>query len=77
MSGEHKAELFFEGRYAEAVHRCVEPEIEDFEGRSSVEIRLDDDRLVFEVSSPDLVALRASVNTWTRLVEVAEDGVSG
>lgn len=75
MSGSHAAELVFEDGSLEDVYRCVKPETGDVDGRGSVDVEFDGDHLVFEVRAPDLVSLRAGVNTWLRLVDLAEEAV--
>lgn len=45
------------------------------EGRSEVDVDLSESRLTFDVSAPDLVALRAGVNTWSRFAELAEQSL--
>lgn len=72
MSGNHRAELVLEDDEVDSIYRCVAPEVEDLQGRSSVDVERYEDRLVFDVSAPDLVALRAGINTWSRFVEIAE-----
>lgn len=72
MSGSHRAKLVLEDCDADSIYRCVSPEAGEMEGRTDVELELAGDRLVFELSAPDLVSLRAGVNTWSRFVELAE-----
>ncbi len=72
MSGSHRAKLVLEDDDVESIFRCVSPEVEELEGRSSVDVAFSEGRLVFDVSAPNLVALRAGVNTWSRFVEIAE-----
>lgn len=58
---------------ARTVARAVEPEIGDIDDdRSSVSIRRDGDTVELHVTASDVVALRASLNTWLSLVETAE-----
>ena len=72
----HGAELVFDystPERARLLARSVAQEIDEIEGdrtRATVEVR--DRSVVVEVAADDLVALRAGVNTWTTLVEVAE-----
>lgn len=73
MSGRHRAELVLEGEEVESIHRCIAPEFDEMEGRSTVDVDLSDSRMVLEVSAPDLVSLRAGVNTWSRFAELVED----
>ncbi len=65
---------------ARRVERAVAPEIGDIEGdRTRASLDRDDATLELRVTADDLVALRAGVNTWTTLVEVADaaGGVGG
>lgn len=62
---------------ARIVERSVGVEVGDIDDmRSYATVERDDDAVTVTVSAADLVALRAGVNTWTRLVAVAE-GVAG
>ncbi|MDS0474455.1 KEOPS complex subunit Pcc1 [Natrinema sp. 1APR25-10V2] len=45
-------------------------EIDD--DRSQTTLRRDEERLVLEIDAADAVALRAALNTWFSLVDVAE-----
>jgi len=56
------------------VHAAIAPEVGDIEG-DRTRTRLDRDGATLEVhvDADDLVALRAGLNTWATLVEVAED----
>jgi KEOPS complex subunit Pcc1 len=48
--------------------------MDDVGERSSVRIRLvDDDTLVLEVTATDIPALRAALNTWLRLINIAAE----
>ena len=72
----HAAELVFDystPERARLLARSVAQEvneIEDDRTRATVEAR--DRSVVVEIAADDLVALRAGVNTWATLVEVAE-----
>jgi len=58
---------------ARRVERAVRPEVGDIEGdRTRVAVSRTDDRLDVTVTARDLAALRAGLNTWLTLVDVAE-----
>jgi KEOPS complex subunit Pcc1 len=59
---------------ARRVKRAVAPEIGDIDDdRSSVTLSRDGDTLDVHIVASDVVALRASLNTWLSLVSVAEE----
>jgi KEOPS complex subunit Pcc1 len=72
----HEATLTFsytDERRARLVADAVSVEVGDIaDDRSRATVSRDDARVAVTVRASDLVALRAGVNTWTRLVEVAE-----
>lgn len=58
---------------ARIVERSVRQEVDDIEGdRTSATVSRDGATLTVDVAADDLVALRAGLNTWCTLVEVAE-----
>ncbi|WP_267642784.1 KEOPS complex subunit Pcc1 [Haloarchaeobius amylolyticus] len=58
---------------ARIVERSVAQEVGEIEGdRSTTTLSRTGDTVTVVVEAADLVALRAGVNTWIRLVEVAE-----
>lgn len=58
---------------ARRVERALEPEIGDIDDdRSSVSLQREESVLELHVEASDVVALRASLNTWLSLVGVAE-----
>ncbi|MEF8776072.1 MAG: KEOPS complex subunit Pcc1 [Haloarculaceae archaeon] len=58
---------------ARRVQSAVEPEVGDIQGdRSSTELDREAATLEVVVDAEDLVALRAGLNTWATLVQVAE-----
>ena len=75
----HAAELVFTYDTTEAaglVADAVGQEVGEIEGdRTRVTVRHDGASFVVDVSADDLVALRAGLNTWSTLVEVAERAV--
>lgn len=72
----HTAELCF--RYdtpetAGCVASAVSQELSEIDGdRATARLSLEATQLLIEVDADDLVALRAGLNTWSTLVEVAE-----
>jgi KEOPS complex subunit Pcc1 len=72
----HDAVLVFEyddAERARRVERAIRPEVGDIDGdRSTVSLVRDGDELELTVEATDLVALRAGLNTWCTLVDVAE-----
>lgn len=72
----HDAELVFAYPTAERariVARSARQEVGEIEGeRTRATVARDGPRVVVRVAAEDLVALRAGLNTWTSLVEVAE-----
>ena len=75
----HTAELQFQygsARSAELVATAVGQETDEIDGdRASAAVSHDGSRLTIEIGAADLVALRAGLNTWGTLVEVAEQVV--
>jgi len=71
----HRATFLFETPNASAIHASVGPEEagEEWCGRSAARIRREANTLVLEVEAADLPALRASLNMWLRLVNVADE----
>ena len=74
--GPHEAELVFDyssSERARLLARSVGQEVDEIEGdrtRATVEAR--ERSVVVDIAADDLVALRAGINTWSTLVEVAE-----
>lgn len=73
----HQAVLDFEypdRSHARIVERSVSIEAGDIEGdRTTASVDREDTVLTVTIDAEDLVALRAGVNTWCSLVEVAEE----
>ena len=60
---------------ARRVARSLRPEVRDFRSdRTRATLDRDDGVLRLRLAAADLVALRAGVNTWSTLIEVAERG---
>lgn len=72
----HTASLSFEyadERRARVVADAVTVEQGELEDdRARARISLDDNTVKVTVDASDLVALRAGINSWTRLVDIAE-----
>ncbi|MFC6836580.1 KEOPS complex subunit Pcc1 [Halomarina ordinaria] len=75
-SAPHRVLLEFEYESpdrARLVERCVRQEVGEIAGdRTRATVRRDGATLAVDVVADDLVALRAGLNTWCTLVEVAE-----
>ncbi len=75
----HRASLRFDyldERRARIVARSVGVEVGEIDAdRSGATVERDGDAVVVRVAAADLVALRAGLNTWTRLVSVAERAI--
>ncbi|SFM17697.1 KEOPS complex subunit Pcc1 [Methanolobus profundi] len=64
----------FETPAASSIYRSLRPELESqVTERSSVEMKVEDSCLLLTVSSDDLVAMRSTMNTWLRLIQVASE----
>ncbi|WP_411967996.1 KEOPS complex subunit Pcc1 [Haloferax sp. YSSS75] len=76
MRPAHSASLEFDypdERRARIVERSVAVEVGEIDdARSRARVHRDGRTVVVTVEADDLVALRAGVNTWIRLVETAE-----
>ena len=72
----HAADLAFEYDSADAaalVAGAVRQEVGEIDGgRSTASLERADRRVLVEIRAEDLVALRAGLNTWQTLLEVAE-----
>lgn len=66
-------EFAYDEPVAERVERSVRQEVEEIEGdRTTAAVSRDGGVVRVDVAAEDLVALRAGLNTWCSLVEVAE-----
>jgi KEOPS complex subunit Pcc1 len=76
VTGPHSARLAFDYSSPEAaalVDRSVSQELGEIDGdRATATVDRDGQTVTVTVSADDLTALRAGLNTWTTLVEVAE-----
>ncbi|NYT04767.1 MAG: hypothetical protein GKC04_00110 [Methanomicrobiales archaeon] len=67
----HVATFRIRGAEVPCIYRAILPEIGEM-GRSRVDIACDgEDALVLRVAASDIPALRAAINSWLRLVNVA------
>ncbi len=71
----HTIEVDFElGPAAKPVFEALKPETQALPSeRSKVSLEQSGDRLRLSVVAEDIISLRAAVNTWLRLVKIAED----
>jgi len=73
----HKTRLSFSyetPERARLVERAIAPEIGDIDDdRSETSVERDGEALWVLVEAADLTAMRAAINTWLSLIEVAED----
>lgn len=76
MPRPHATTLVFEyssPRAAAVIARSVEREVGEIEGdRTEAALVREGDTVTVEIEADDVTALRAGLNTWTTLVEVAE-----
>jgi len=72
---EHRAVFRFKDRNAEKIYYAIAPEMAgEVNTRSNAECWLESgDILVLQVMASDVGALRASLNMWLRLVNVAKE----
>jgi len=72
----HEATLIFNYETPEGsrlVERAIKSELNEIDGnRTQATLACDGTSLSISISADDLVALRAGINTWSSLVEVAE-----
>ncbi|ETA67110.1 MAG: complex subunit Pcc1 [Methanolobus sp.] len=64
----------FETPAALRIYRSLKPELESqVTERSSVYMNVENSTLYLEIRSDDLVAMRSTLNTWLRLIQVASE----
>jgi KEOPS complex subunit Pcc1 len=64
----------FKTPVASSIYRSLKPEIESqVTDRSSADMEIKDSSLFLTVRSDDLVAMRSTLNTWLRLIQVASE----
>lgn len=69
------AEFIFETETAETIYRALLPELEDsFSERSEIGLSFKDtNKLILSVKAEDVVSLRSALNTWIRLIQIAQE----
>lgn len=69
------ADFTFETETAEQIYQAVLPELNDnFSERSRIGLTLEDaNLLVLTVKAEDTVSLRSALNTWFRLIQIAQE----
>ncbi len=69
------AEFKFETETAEKIYQAVLPELNDnFSERSRIGLKLENANcLVLTVKAEDAVSLRSALNTWFRLIQIAQE----
>jgi KEOPS complex subunit Pcc1 len=69
------SEFIFETETAETIYRALLPELDDnFSQRSAIGLSLKDaNKLVLTVKAEDVVSLRSALNTWFRLIQIAQE----
>ncbi|MDD2438679.1 MAG: KEOPS complex subunit Pcc1 [Methanosarcinaceae archaeon] len=71
-----KANFVFETEEAKAIYHSVLPELEDnFSERSQIALKLQKEpqSLVLNVWAEDVVSMRSALNTWFRLLQIAQE----
>jgi KEOPS complex subunit Pcc1 len=69
------AEFVFESETAETIYRAVLPELgENFSERSAIDLSLEDiNKLILSIKAQDVISLRSALNTWFRLIQIAQE----
>jgi KEOPS complex subunit Pcc1 len=69
------SEFIFETETAETIYRALLPELDDnFSQRSAIGLSLKDaNKLVLNVKAEDVISLRSALNTWFRLIQIAQE----
>lgn len=80
-SGPHSVELGFEfstTERAETVSAAVRVEVNEVEdSRATASVTRQGPMVMVEIQAADLHALRAGINSWTRLIDTAENTPTG
>jgi KEOPS complex subunit Pcc1 len=64
----------FQTPAASRIYRSLKPELESqVTERSSVYMKVEKSAIFLEIRSDDLVAMRSTLNTWLRLIQVASE----
>jgi len=68
------AEFVFETDDAESIYLAVLPELETpVSDRSVIGMSVNDQNLILNIATDDLVSMRSALNTWFRLVQIAHE----
>jgi KEOPS complex subunit Pcc1 len=69
------AEFIFESETADTIYRALLPELDDnFSDRSTINLFLEDqNKLILSVKAQDVISLRSALNTWFRLIQIAQE----
>ncbi|MCQ1536400.1 hypothetical protein FTO70_12095 [Methanosarcina sp. KYL-1] len=69
------AEFVFEAQNAGIIYQAVLPELDEaFSERSVIGLSLEDaSSLVLTVKAEDVVSMRSALNTWFRLIQIAQE----
>lgn len=69
------SEFIFETETAETIYRALLPELDDnFSERSEIGLSFENtNKLVLSVKAEDVVSLRSALNTWFRLIQIAQE----
>lgn len=70
------AEFRFESKQAGLIYQALAPEVEDELHRSNVSLGLQDGSIRLKIWGEDTTSLRAALNTWIRLVNIAFEMVN-
>ncbi|WNY24638.1 KEOPS complex subunit Pcc1 [Methanolapillus millepedarum] len=72
-----EAEFFFESddlNLILEIYQSLLPEAGDpISDRSAISLKVDENRLVLNIQSDDVISLRSALNTWLRLIQTAFD----
>ncbi|EHQ34638.1 KEOPS complex subunit Pcc1 [Methanoplanus limicola] len=70
----HEAVFSFQTSDAGLIYESVLPEADDESGRSFAEVILNSDtEVLLRISAKDIHAMRAALNTWLRLINIANE----
>lgn len=59
------------------IYQSLRPETEEsISDRSVISLSLEEEELVLEIQSSDIISLRSALNTWLRLIQTAYDVAS-
>ncbi|MGC9515275.1 KEOPS complex subunit Pcc1 [Methanocrinis sp.] len=70
-----RTDITFKVDDPDRVYKALAPEAEDAVQRSEVRLETCQEGIRLEIESEDLVSLRAALNTWIRLVDIAMEMV--